>query len=400
MGNLSKSELLNYALQNGMISLDTIQAQFEMDERKKYLDMHVSRIWQSTDGKWYTYLPNGEKRRLIKRSTKENLEDAIYDFYKNDTDTQTLEKTFWEWVNKKLKFGEISKQTADRYEVDFYRYFGTCKDRDIRFFDEDFLDDLILTNIRLYRMKSKAWGNMRLVLKGTMLFASKKRYTDFKITEYLNDLDLSRKIFNHDRKPTENVIFQEKEVEQIIQHIEKSNSLNDIAILFAIYTGMRVGEIVALKWEDICIDQIHVNRTQIKYKDENGKIIHEIRDFPKTEAGIRDVVVLPELKAVIKRLRKINPFTEYLFEKKGECIHKHSVATRLYNLCDKFGFPRKGMHSLRRYYATKLINAGIEEAIIISQMGHTDFKTTKTYYYKDNSEKEYVVQRVASAFTL
>ena len=400
MSSLSKSELLNYALQNGMINLDTIQAQFEMDERKKYLDMHVSRIWQSTDGKWYTYLPNGEKRRLIKRSTKENLEDAIYDFYKNDTDTQTLEKTFWEWVNKKLKFGEISKQTADRYEVDFYRYFGNCKDRDIRFFDEDFLDDLILTNIRLYRMKSKAWGNMRLVLKGTMLFASKKRYTDFKITEYLNDLDLSRKIFNHDRKPTENVIFQEKEVDQIIQHIDKSNSLNDIAILFAIYTGMRVGEIVALKWEDICTDQIHVNRTQIKYKDENGKIIHEIRDFPKTEAGIRDVVVLPELKAVIKRLRKINPFTEYLFEKKGECIHKHSVATRLYNLCDKFGFPRKGMHSLRRYYATKLINAGIEEAIIISQMGHTDFKTTKTYYYKDNSEKEYVVKRVASAFTL
>ena len=53
----------------------------------------------------------------------------------------------------------------------------------------------------------------------------------------------------------------------------------------------------------------------------------------------------------------------------------------IYNLCDKFGFPRKGMHSLRKYYATKLINAGVEEIIVISQMGHTDFKTTKTFYY-------------------
>ena len=398
MSSLSKSELLNYALQNGMISLDTIQAQFEMDERKKYLDMHVSRIWQSTDGKWYTYLPNGEKRRLVKRSTKKDLEDLIFDFYKEYEEPQTLEKTFWEWINKKLKFGEISKQTADRYEVDFYKYFGNCKNRDIRLVDEDFLDDLILNNIKLYQMKSKAWANMRLVLKGMMLFANKKRYTDFKITRYLEELDLSRKIFNHDKKPTENVIFQEKEVQKIINHIGESNNLNDIAILFAIYTGMRVGEIVALKWEDVCSNQIHVNRTQIKYKDESGKIIHEIRNFPKTEAGIRDVVVLPELKAVIKRLRKINTFTEYLFEKNGECVHKHSVSTRLYNLCDKFGFPRKGMHSLRRYYATKLINAGIEEAIIISQMGHTDFNTTRNYYYKNNNEEEYVVQRVVSAF--
>lgn len=398
MSSLSKNELLNYALQNGMISLDTIQAQFEMDERKKYLDMHVSRIWQSTDGKWYTYLPNGEKRRLVKRSTKKDLEDLIFDFYKEYEEPQTLEKTFWEWINKKLKFGEISKQTADRYEVDFYKYFGNCKNRDIRLVDEDFLDDLILNNIKLYQMKSKAWANMRLVLKGMMLFANKKRYTDFKITRYLEELDLSRKIFNHERKPTENVIFQEKEVQKIIDYIGKSNNLNDIAILFAIYTGMRVGEIVALKWEDVCANQIHVNRTQIKYKDESGKIIHEIRNFPKTEAGIRDVVILPELKEVIKRLRKINPFTEYLFDKNGDCVHKHSVSTRLYNLCDKFGFPRKGMHSLRRFYATKLINAGIEEAIIISQMGHTDFNTTRTYYYKDNNEKEYVVERVASAF--
>ena len=398
MSSLSKSELLNYALQNGMISLDTIQAQFEMDERRKYLDMHVSRIWQSTDGKWYTYLPNGEKRRLVKRSTKKDSEDLIFDFYKEYEEPQTLEKTFWEWINKKLKFGEISKQTADRYEVDFYKYFGNCKNRDIRLVDEDFLDDIILNNIKLYQMKSKAWANMRLVLKGMMLFANKKRYTDFKITRYLEELDLSRKIFNHDKKPTENVIFQEKEVQKIINHIGKSNNLNDIAILFAIYTGMRVGEIVALKWEDVCSNQIHVNRTQIKYKDESGKIIHEIRNFPKTEAGIRDVVVLPELKTVIKRLRKINTFTEYLFEKNGECVHKHSVSTRLYNLCDKFGFPRKGMHSLRRYYATKLINAGIEEAIIISQMGHTDFNTTRNYYYKNNNEEEYVVQRVVSAF--
>ena len=97
---------------------------------------------------------------------------------------------------------------------------------------------------------------------------------------------------------------------------------------------MRVGEIVALKWEDISEDYIHINRMQERFKDENGKIVYKIRDFPKTEAGIRDVVIVPELKDAIKKLKSINPFTEYLFEKKGECIHKLSVCTRLYCLCD------------------------------------------------------------------
>ena len=84
-------------------------------------------------------------------------------------------------------------------------------------------------------------------------------------------------------------------------------------------------------------------------------------------------------------------------EKNGECIHKHSVCTRLYCLCDKFDFPHKGMHAFRRYYATRLINAGVEETIIISQMGHTDFNTTKQHYYKNNQEKEYISKTICKA---
>lgn len=57
------------------------------------------------------------------------------------------------------------------------------------------------------------------------------------------------------------------------------------------------------------------------------------------------------------------------------------------------------MHAFRRYYATKLINAGVEEMIVISQMGHTDFKTTKNHYYKNNADKEYMCQQVVMAMT-
>lgn len=402
MENLSEKELLSFAVENGMIDFNTIQMQFEMNERKKYLEMHESKIWQSTDGKWYTFVPDSTKekgKRLIKRNNRKTLEDLLVEFYKEYEIPQTIEKTYREWVDKKIKFGEISKQTADRYDTDFNKYFSECKDMHIRYVNEDFLDNFIIGSIRNNNLKSKAWSNLRTIIRGIFLFAKKRGYTNISIVTYLSELDLSKKIFSHEKKPEENTIYSQYEVETIIDYISNSKSINDMAILFSIYTGMRVGEIVSLKWEDVHDDYIHINRTQIRYKDENGKVVHEVRNFPKTEAGIRDVVIVPELKKIIKKLRMINPFTEYLFEKNGECVPKHSVCTRLYNLCDKFGFPRKGMHGLRRYYATKLINAGVEEIIITSQMGHTDFKTTKNHYYKNNNDKEYVFNQISKAIS-
>ena len=396
-------EELQIAFESGIIDADTVRKHIEMNERQKYLKMHEPKIWQSTDGKWYTFVPDDTKekgKKLVKRGTKEKLEDVIVAYYKDTVETQTIEKTYQEWIARKLLFYEIEQQTVERYDVDFEKYFGACKDKNIKTVTEDFLELLILDNIKKYNLKAKAWSNMRTVLRGIFLYAKKKGYTKINISELLEGLDLSKKLFNHDKKSDENVIYTKSEIDTIVGHIKNSKSLNDIAILFAIYTGMRVGEIVSLKWEDVSENFIHVNRTQIRYKDENGKTVHEVRNFPKTEAGIRDVVIISELKPAIKRLRTINPFTEYLFEKNGQCIHKHTVATRLYNLCNLFGFPRKGMHALRRFYATTLINAGVDEIIIANQMGHTDINTTRKHYYKKNAEQEQVMFQVSEAFNV
>lgn len=402
MDSLSKNEILNYAFDNGMIDINTIQAQIEMNERQKYLEMHTSRIWQSTDKKWYTYVEDATKtsgKKLIKRKTEYELNDFLVEYYKQYVERQTVEKTYREWIAKKIKFGEISKQTIQRYENDFTKYFAKIQDREIKYITTDFLDDFILDNIRIFKMRPRAWSNMRILIRGMFLFAKKKGYTNIKINDYLEELDLSSKIFNHTKKPKQNVIFKQREIDIMLEYMKTSPSLSDFAISFAIYTGMRVGEIVALKWEDIGEDFIFVNRTQIRYYDDDGKIVYEIRDFPKTEAGIRDVPIVPQLKKIIKRLREINPFTEYLFEKNGECIHKHTVCTRLYQLCDKFNFPHKGMHAIRKYFITKLINAKVDKNIIIAIVGHTDFETTKTHYYEDNSEDDYKVETITFAIS-
>ena len=80
-----------------------------------------------------------------------------------------------------------------------------------------------------------------------------------------------------------------------------------LGILLYFKTGMRPGELVAIKQSDINERVIHICRTEICYKNENKKNVYEVRDFPKTEAGIRDIILPTSSKWIIKRIKMINP---------------------------------------------------------------------------------------------
>lgn len=398
----SKNEILQFALENGMIDESTIQEKMEMNERKKFLEKHSYKVWQGKDGKWYTYLPNGDGRKLIKRTEEKSLQDEIIKHYKIAEQEPTVRSVFYEWIERKLKYGEVQKQTYDRYIVDFEKFIGSSKlsDRKIRTIDENELEDFIMDTILKNEMTAKGWGNLRIIIRAMFLYAKKRGYIKLNITVFLSELDISKKIFVKSKRQNEMNVFTEDELKKIIAKLWEKNKIGHLGVLMAVYTGMRVGEITALKWEDVKEDFIHINRCQIKYKDENGKTIHTVRNSPKTDAGIRDVVIIPELRKVLKKIRTINPFSEYVIEKNGEIMSIHSLSMILYRICEEVGVQQRGMHVLRKTYATRLINAGVEECIITNQMGHTDFKTTKNYYYYNNKANGYMSEMIQSALAL
>ena len=82
MEQFSSMEILNFALENGIINSNSIHTQMQLSERQKYLEEHQYAIYQGKDGLWYTYLPGEEGRDKIKRKSKEAVEDVVYEFYK------------------------------------------------------------------------------------------------------------------------------------------------------------------------------------------------------------------------------------------------------------------------------------------------------------------------------
>ena len=114
------SELLNYAVQTGIISLDTMLNDMAIMERKEILAQHVYSITTTTDksGKeiFSTYLPNPDGTRLFRRrNSLEELENVIVDFYKALQEEIYIENVFYEWIDRKLDFGEIQKASGSPF---------------------------------------------------------------------------------------------------------------------------------------------------------------------------------------------------------------------------------------------------------------------------------------------
>ena len=78
MININEKELLNYAIENGILNLSYVQTQVNMRKRDEILKLHSYKKWLGSDGKWRTYVTDRSKqsgRRIVKRNTEKDLDD-------------------------------------------------------------------------------------------------------------------------------------------------------------------------------------------------------------------------------------------------------------------------------------------------------------------------------------
>lgn len=397
---ISDSELLQFALDNGIIDRTTIENQIEMMQREKYLEMHDQDIWQAQDGRWKTYLKSKEGRRLVTSTTQQGLQDKIVSHYKEKVESPTLEKVFYEWHNGRLEYNEISKGTYDKYVNDYKRFFGNSriKDHKIKTISEDELDLFIRATIAEQELTQKAYANFRTIVRGIFKYAKRKKYTDLSISTFFQDLDLSKRMFKRNKVDAKTQVFQESEIPILLDWLNKHPRVSNYGIILALQTGVRTGELAALKYSDIEGDMLHVQRQEVKYKsDEKGKLVHEIVDNCKTDAGDRYIYLTDSALMTIQKIRFMNPFNEYMMVENGKRINTNVFNGRLKLACEKVGIPVRTMHKLRKTYGTTLIDNGVDESLIMEQMGHKDISTTRKYYYYANKDSESKRKQIENA---
>ena len=386
--------------EHGIISVETIEEMIEMKERQLYLNQHQHKIWQGSNDKWYTYLGSGSERKLVKKNTRDDLTNYISSYYKEKADNPTIKELFDKWIEYKLETGEIRRGTYDRYQCDFKRYFlsTTFYLQHIKNITEDELDIFIRQTISRHEITQKAYSNFRTIVIGIFKYAKRSHYTDLSISTFFQDLDISKRVFKPKTNNVENAVFTEEETAKLIKYLESNQTIENLGLIFAFQSGVRCGELAAIKFSDITDNILHVQRQEILYKsDISGKQIHEVVEYTKTESGNRYVYLPSNAFNTLMCIRWKNTKSEFVMARDGVRINKTAFNRYLEKACRKCGIPPRTMHKIRRTYGTTLIDNNVEDSLIMSQMGHTDIQTTRKYYYFANKDDDYKRKQIDSS---
>lgn len=401
---VSESDLLQYAIQNGIINLEDTRNKLNEMNRQEALQKHNYSIWQGKNGKYYTKLPDSTTSsgvRQIMRNSMERLEDAIAEFYMEAEYNPTVKETYKAWVNLKFSRGEICKGTVDRYDKDFEKYFKSnnfykCKIKNI---SETDLENFMITTIVENNLTHKAFSNCRTLIYGIFKFAKKEGTTNISISTFVKDLEVSDKLFKKKIVKKEEEVFDEDEIPMIQYYLETHPTIINLGILLTFYIGVRAGELSTIKISDVDLKKrtIFIQRTEIKYKNNKGLTIRDVREFPKTDAGVRYIILTDKAIEIIQRIMAIQHHTEWLLEKDGKRIRGQMYSLHLYRICDRLHIGRRSIHKIRKTYITNLLDAEVDESLIMEQVGHANIDTTQRYYYFSNRKNESKLEQLSKA---
>lgn len=201
---------------------------------------------------------------------------------------------------------------------------------------------------------------------------------------------------NRPGRRRENYLTLNEEFE-IMNCLKKQTSLKSLGVILALSTGMRIGEICALRWECIDISRglVHVNKTlQRIYTKENGvgksKVIVT---SPKSFKSDRYIPVPEKYLTVIKKYQEA-PEVYLLTGKEDKFIEPRTLRAYYDRLMENNGIRYVTFHGLRHTFATRLVESGCDYKTISELLGHADINTTfRTYIHSDMDKKRKFVEK-------
>lgn len=398
--SIRDNQLLRDAIENGILDAAEIRERCEMAKQKAILAKHPYTISQTKDGQWTTHYLDGGTRKQIKRKSKTDVEKILAKRYEEMEENPTLEELFQKAQNDKRAYDHKKESTLTRNQWEYSRFFsdfGKNRIKDIDSLDiENFLRDCRRKNDMSKKGFNSLLGVMRMILNQALV----DRYIDFDVEIPIKRASLlHRSSFRDTRKEDSEEVFSPDELKDVEEELLLEHSVYSLGAEILLLTGMRIGEALALKWEDYDPEKrtLHIHRTETQYYVD-GKFFREVSDSPKTFAGNRIIPVLSKLEKVLSDLRGMNLSEEYILFSKNNRVNAEQVRRALKRACNNSGIPYRSPHKLRKTYASYLATQGVPPKIITELMGHEDYQVTQTYYIKKYATLEQKESYLQKAF--
>lgn len=179
---------------------------------------------------------------------------------------------------------------------------------------------------------------------------------------------------------------------KIMNYIHGNFTFRNLGVYVCLSSGLRIGEICALKWEDIDVREhvIHVRRTleRVYVIDEEPRRTVLIEGMPKTANSVRDIPITGNLMKMIKPLCGIVNPAYYVLSNENKPIEPRTYRNYYKALMRKIGIPEIKFHGLRHSFATRCIESNCDYKTVSVLLGHSNIGTTLNLYVHPNLEQK------------
>ena len=232
-------------------------------------------------------------------------------------------------------------------------------------------------------ISTKSVKDILIVLKMVMKFGVKKEW----MTYYEWDIKYP--------PSSENKVLDVLSVtnhRKILNHIQSHFTFMGLGIYISLSTGLRIGEICALKWSDINVTDgiLTVNRTIERIYIIEGEKKHTelVINTPKTKNSCREIPMNKELLGMLKPLKKVVNDDYYILTNDERPTEPRTYRNYYKRVMEKLDIPKLKYHGLRHSFATRCIEVGCDYKTVSVLLGHSNISTTLNLYVHPNMEQK------------
>ena len=237
LASFSPEEMLAFLTTNGKIDLRDVEDDMRKARKEQILKQHPYKIYQGSDGRWRTHIPDESKkegRRLIVKSSLNDLETAVCEHYDSQKksctkETCTLEQLYPKWIEYKAL--HVLDTTVIRVKKDWRRYYQDSPiiKKPIRQLKKLELDTWVHEMIRKFNMDDHQYGNFSLIIRQMLTFAVDCEIVDS--NEFLKvNVDKKRVLAPSRKKADHTQVFNKTEEQKVIEHAWESFEKDEFSI--------------------------------------------------------------------------------------------------------------------------------------------------------------------------
>lgn len=184
-------------------------------------------------------------------------------------------------------------------------------------------------------------------------------------------------------------ILSVSEQNKLSRYLCEDLTLCNLGILLCLYTGLRVGEICALKWEDISFDEqylyVHQTMQRLQNKDDNEMKTKILISSPKSDCSIRKIPLPNEIfRLLIEYKHPAN--TYFLTGNLYKYVEPRTMQNRFKAIIKKCNIEDANFHALRHTFATRCVELGFDIKSLSEILGHANVNMTLNRYVHPSME--------------